>query len=445
VLAVRLYSFVRKTIIDAVRIVTSRQRLKQFLGISLYRNALYLLTSNLLVPATGFVFWIIAARFYTVEDVGIASAIISAAGLVWVISNLGLGAGLVRFLAHSRESASRMINTCFTITGLASIIISGIFLAGLSIWSPELLFLQQTPIYLAAFIVFAVCNVLSRMVDSPFISQRQAGFTLARSLVFGLLRLPLLVLLAVFFHSFGIFASWGLSLAVAATISIFFFLPRVQPRYRPFPAISRKVVNEIVPFSLANHISGLFWYLPISILPIMVLNLLGAEANAYFYIAWTVGNVLASVPMAASSSLFAEGSHDEQRLASDTWRSLKLTFLILVPAVILIIAIADKLLLLFGASYSQSGATLLRILALSTLPLAINYIYLSMKRVQKKLAVMIELSAFIGVATLGLSYWLLHWIGINGVGLAWLGSQGITAAVIVISFLRKQPSLRRKR
>ena len=195
-------------------------------------------------------------------------------------------------------------------------------------------------------------------------------------------------------------------------------------------------------FSFANYFTNLLWFIPSLILPIVVLNVLGAELNAYFYIAWAVGGVLATIPLATSMSLFAEGSYDEQRLGANTWRSLKLTFLILVPAAILMLVIADKLLLLFGSSYSESGTVLLRIVILSAFPIAINYIYLSMKRVQKKLAVLIELSAFIAIATLALSYVLLPRMGINGVGIAWLGSQGVVAVGIVISFLVRRPLVR---
>jgi len=251
----QLFSFVQKTTSEAVRIITYRLRLKHFLSISLYRNAIYLLIFNLSVPATGFIFWLLAARFYAAEDVGVASAIVAAMGLIVVLSNAGFGSGLVRYLVHSGERPDQMVNTTFTITGFASIIISGIFLAGLSLWSPTLLFLRQSTLYIAAFIVFTLVATLARMADWPFIAWRRAGFVLARGIIFGILRLPLIVLLASFFHSFGIFASWGLSLAVAFLISVFFFLPRVQLGYRTLPTISRSVVSKIARFSFAVHSS----------------------------------------------------------------------------------------------------------------------------------------------------------------------------------------------
>jgi O-antigen/teichoic acid export membrane protein len=442
VLKVKLVSFIQKTITDIIGIVTSRQRIKQLLGNSLYRNALYLLFTNIVTPATGFVFWIIVARVYKTEDVGIASALISALGVIWLVANLGLGAGIVRFLPQAGNKSSAMINTVFTTTGLASIIVSGVFVAGLSFWSPKLLFLQHDFIYLFAFIAFAVCNGLMMMSDWPFIAYRKSNFTLVKGLVFGLLRLPLVIPLVAVFGASGIFASWGLSTLVSFAVSVFLFLPRVQPDYRPFPFISRSVLSDILPYSLANNVSGLLWYLPTSILPIMVLNLVGTEANAYFYIAWIVGGVLTAIPIAASSALFAEGSHNERELSQHFWRSIKLTFLILIPSVIVVIAIADKLLLLFGSSYSSSGVTLLRILALSALPMSINYLYMALNRVQKNLKMLISLSSFIMVASLAFSYWLLPLMGVNGAGLAWLGSQTIIAIAIIIGFLMRRPLLR---
>jgi len=64
------------------------------------------------------------------------------------------------------------------------------------------------------------------------------------------------------------------------------------------------------------------------------------------------------------------------------------------------------------------------------------------KRVQKKLAVLIGASAFTAIATLALSYVLLPRMGINGAGIAILGSHGIVAVAIVVNSLGKRPAVR---
>jgi len=435
--------FIKDTVSDAVKTLTTREGLKSLYGVSLYRNAFYLMVNNLALPATGFVFWIIAAHVYSNEQVGIASALISAEGLIWLFSNLGLGSGLIRYLPKAKESSNRMINTVFTMTGLASIIVSGVFIAGLSFWSPKLLFLEHNYWYFFAFIAFAVVNTLETISDSAFIAYRRSNFALAKGLTFGLLRLPLVVAFVLVFNASGIFTSWGFATA-AALILGFLVLPRVLTEYHPVPVLDKDVLVQILGYSFVNQLSVLLWYVPTSVLPLMVLNILGTEANAYFYIAWTLGSVLAAVPMGFSSSLFAEGSNAEKYITLNTFRALKITFLILVPAVILMEVFAGKLLLLFGGSYSQNGATLVRILALSSFPLAVNYIYMSMLQVQRRLRILLSLSGSIAVITVVGSYVLIRVMGINGAGLAWLGGQTIVAAVIVIGFFLKQSSLKRK-
>lgn len=425
---------------DVVKTATSKERLKRLFHIPLYSNALYLMITSAATALLGFVFWIIVARFYPPEDVGLASAAIAAIGLLSLFSYLGLGAGLIRFLPGSGKDANSMINTVFTIGALASILAAFIFVAGLGFWSPALLFLRQNSIYLVTFFLFTIAFTLSYLADNTFIARRQANFVLARGLIFGILRLPLPILLAAFFHFFGILASWGISLAVAFLFSILLFLPRAQPGYRPFFAFNRRALNDMLHFSFANYMGSLFWTAPAMVLPIMVVNLLGAEPNAYFYIAWSVSSVLAMIPTAASTSLFAEGSHEEDKLRPNVRRSLKMVFIILVPAIILVLAFADKLLLLFGSSYSENATTLLRILTISALPLAINLVYLGIKRVEKKLKVIVSLSVFAAVATLGLSYLLLPRMGINGVGIAWLVTQGTIALVIAASWLKRRIS-----
>jgi O-antigen/teichoic acid export membrane protein len=388
----------------------------------------------------GFVFWIIVARFYPAEDVGLASAAIAATGLLALFSYLGLGAGLIRFLPGSGKDASSMINTAFTVGVLASLLAISIFVAGLGFWSPSLLFLRQDPLYLGVFYLFSIIFTLSYLVDNALIARRRANYVLVRSLVFGILRLILPVILVVFFDFFGIFSSWGISMVVAFLLCILLFLPRAQPGYRPSFTFNRKVLSDMLNFSAANYVTSLFWSAPVMVLPIMVVNLLGAELNAYFYIAWSVSSVLAMVPTAASTSLFTEGSHEEKNLRPNIWRSLKMVFVILVPLVILVLVLADRLLLLFGSGYSENATALLRILTASTLPLAINLIYLGIIRVEKKLKTLIGLSIFAAVVTLVLSYVLLPRMGINGAGIAWLVSQSTITLWIVAGWLKGRTS-----
>ncbi len=175
------------------------------------------------------------------------------------------------------------------------------------------------------------------------------------------------------------------------------------------------------------------------VFPIMVLNMLGAEANAYFYVAWAIGGVLTMIPMSVSTSLFAEGSYDGGQLKSIVTRSLKMTGMLLCPAVVLVLVLADKLLLLFGGAYSESATSLLRILALGAVPACVNAIFIGIKQVQKGLKALVSLTAFMAVVTLGLAFLLVPSMGIEGAGIGWVVGQTASATLVVlVSGLRRR-------
>ncbi len=412
-----------------------KDRIRKLLRVSLYRNAGYLMLASGVNSLAGFVFWAVAARLYPAEGVGLAAAAISAIGLLALLSTLGMDYGLIRFLPGSGDKAKNILNSCFTLSGLVSVALAVIFLAGLKLWSPALLRIQQNPVFFISFVIFALAAVYRVFAERTFIAGRRAGFALTQGLVFNLLRFIPLVALAPLFNVFGIFASWGIGLGLAVIVSIPFLIPRVQPGYHPAPMIDRKSIGNMMHFSFANYGANIFWAIPILCLPLMVVNLLGAEANAYFYVGWALGYLLVSIPVTVSFSLFAEGSHSEEQLGHNIDRSLRL-LLVLVPVIAIVFLAGERVLALFGSAYAENATTLLWVLAVSAIPVGLNHTYFTVKRVQKRMRGVIGLSAFIAVVTMVLSYLLLPRVGIIGAGIGWLIPQAIVAVAITPSLFR---------
>jgi O-antigen/teichoic acid export membrane protein len=428
----------KKLAVDVFRIITSLDRVRALWHNPLYSNAIYIMSANVANAVVGFVFWIVAARLYSTEEVGQASALLSAAALLAMLSGLGFGYGLIRFLGSSKNPVT-LINSSFAVVASVSVAAAVIFIVGPGLWSPAVVSIRHHPAHLAVFVLAVPVVALAGLMDNAFIARRIARYVLAKNLIFNVLRLVLPVVLAASLHSFGIFASWGAAVFVSLLFGMFLFLPRAQSGYRPSLSLDRRAVGETLRFSFANYLGDLFSSAPVLILQsILIVRLLGSESNAYFAIAWTVGSILSTIPASASMSLFAEGSHDEGRLGQRVRQSLKMTFLILTPAVILVMLLADKLLLVFGPQYSQNAATLLRLVAVSTFPWAVNSLYFGMKRVMREMGIVIFLIVLAGVITIGLSYWLLPREGITGVGIAWLVSQSVIASVVLIQWVMRR-------
>ena len=69
----------------------------------LVRNSLYLMLNSGLQATAGLVFWVISARLFSVNDVGLATALFSAMGIVAFAALLGLNSTVVRYLPRSTE------------------------------------------------------------------------------------------------------------------------------------------------------------------------------------------------------------------------------------------------------------------------------------------------------------------------------------------------------
>jgi O-antigen/teichoic acid export membrane protein len=419
-----------KVIAEAIDIITSREKLKQTATTPLYSNAFYLMLNTAITSLLGFFFWMIVARFYTEAEVGFSSAIISAISLLALISLVGFNVSLVRFLPHA-DKPQALINSCYTLSGLISLVIAGICVAGVGFWSPALAFVKQNAIFTAAFVVFALLWTLSSLVDSTFVAGRRAGFVLSKNTIYSVLKLPLPILFVPFFHTFGIVASWGIALAVALAVSIFLFLPKVHDSYKPVPTLRFSLLKDMWRYSGGNYLANLFMTCPSFILPLMVVNILSAEQNAYFYIGWMIAGLLFAIPLAVSTSLFAEGSHFEDKLKENVIRSLKFTYLLLVPAVIVLVLVGKWLLLAFGQSYSANALHLLWVLSLSSLPSALSYIYTGILQVTGRIKELIAIWGFIALGTLLVSYLVMPATGIVGISYAWLGAQTIVAIYVL--------------
>jgi 2-polyprenyl-3-methyl-5-hydroxy-6-metoxy-1,4-benzoquinol methylase len=231
----------------------------------------------------------------------------------------------------------------------------------------------------------------------------------------------------------GIFSAWGISTVVALCIGSFFLLPRLHLVDRLVPTFNLPVIGRMMKYSLSNFSVNLLWMSPGLLLPLLVTNILGVQANAFFAIGWAMASIILMIPMGISMALFAEGCHEKDQLTDHVNRGALLMLLLIIPVIFIIWLAGEKLLLIFGTAYSQNAIQLLRLLAISAAPAGINYLYLSVSRVQKRMMGTIWLSGFIATTTLVMSYVLLPERGIEGVGLAYLIAQ--TMPFPVVSFL----------
>jgi O-antigen/teichoic acid export membrane protein len=165
---------------------------------SLYTNSFYLMAANVINAAFGFLFWTLAARLYPPQEVGLAAAAVSAAGLVAMLAVLGLDHAVVRFLPRAADAPQGLINSSLTIGTAAPLALSLVFIAGLGLWSPALLPLRQSPVFVAGLTVAAVCATVSALLGGVFLARKRAELVFAQAAIFNITRVLFAVILVEF-------------------------------------------------------------------------------------------------------------------------------------------------------------------------------------------------------------------------------------------------------
>ena len=398
---------------------------------SLYRNSIYLMSSTGVMAIFGFFFWIINARLYSAEQVGIGTTLISIMTLISSFSLLGLGNSLIKYIPTS-DKKNKKINTSFTLVGLTSIFISIFFLVFLKTFSPRLLFVRENIIFSLLSILFIAFSSLNIISESVFIAYRSSKFVLIKNTISSIVKIILPIFL-VALGAYGIVVSMGIAVSVAFLVSLVFLILRFN--YLPKPIIDRIVVKRMIEFSLGNYIAGFIGGLPVMVLPILITNSIGAKFSAYFYLDMMIANLLYIIPFATSQSLFAEGSYGEIELKVHLKKAIKIISIIIIPAIIVTFLFGKYILLAFGKEYSSEGVIFLQILAISGVFISINCIGNSIFYIKHRIKLMILVN-FIGASTiLSLSIIFMH-NNLLGIGVAWMLGQGISS-VIYLLFIKK--------
>ncbi|MFN2270894.1 MAG: glycosyltransferase, partial [Anaerolineae bacterium] len=411
------------------------KRLAALMNQSLFTNAGYLLGVNMLNAAAGFVFWSLASRLYTPGEVGTASAVISAIGIVSGIAGLGVSIGLVRVLPES-QTPTRLLNTALTFNTGTAVLSSIVFLVGLPLWSPSLIPLQETVLYAFGFVIYTVIMTLGIILQAVPIARRQSLYAFIHTCVASIGRLVLLIPL-MSLGVLGMVSSTLLALLVTIVIDLAIILPKVENGYRLRAEFSWQDLSSIIPYSAGSYIELLLTQTPQMVLPLIALETFGTASSGYTYIAWMLGTLLISPGMAVATSAFAEGSNSPHSLESALSQATRLSLILTLPAAAIVGFAATWILLLFGPSYAQGASGLLRWLAATAPVVVLVRIYFTRIRVQKRIGWSIVLNSIVATTTVVAAVILMPSFGLSGIGIGWLTGNCLVAATAIID-IRKE-------
>ncbi len=403
-------------------------KLKNYYRDPLYKNSFYILLNSITAALFGVIFWFIAARLYSSEDVGLATALISSVVIIVNLSGFGLNTGLIRFLPGSTEK-TQLLSSVW-IVSIAGVLIFGfIFLAGIDIFYPGMKFLMD-PWVIVIFILLLIFQMSSGLFSNTLLALRKAEYSYAQGMGLGL-RIILLIPLT-FAGVLGIFGSLGIAYFSSFSMGLF-ILYRMKIFIKP--VLKKNLLNDILHFSITNYIVDFLVMAQSFILPIFILNNIGAKEAAYFYVAFSIAVLLYAVPTSVFMSMFIEGSYGEP-LRKNMIKSLIIVGAIIVPLGLAMYFFGDILLSLFSREYSQNAYEVLKLLTLSAAFVTLNSLFIAVKKVQKNIKPLIAVNALLFFLIVLFSYVLIPQ-GILGVGIGWIAAQGTTAIVVGVMMWRE--------
>jgi O-antigen/teichoic acid export membrane protein len=398
----------------------------------LFRNGYALIASTGITSVLGLLYWAIAARFYGTEAVGLNSMAISVMIFMSGIAQINLQETMIRFIPQAGKKTLRLVVSAYALVIGLSIITGIVFCLGVALWSPALAFLISSPDTILWFTCAIIFWSLFVVEDSVLVGLRQALWIPLENAIFSVLKIGLLILLAAALPQTGIFMSWTVAVAVIIVPINFLIFRRLIPNHTAtaHPTTTPIRMRQLSKYIAGNYVAALLSNMASALLPLIITQMAGAEANAHFYLAWIVAGALQIITANMATSLTVEAATNSANLAEYRRRALSGIARLLVPLVVLVIVFAPLILRLMGPSYLAEGTLLLQLLAVAAIPNLYTMLYIGLARVQNRIAGIIAVYGANALFVLGLSTLLLPSLGISGVGFAWVISQTVIALAL---------------
>jgi O-antigen/teichoic acid export membrane protein len=384
----------------------------------------------------GIVFWMVATRLYTQEQVGLAAALISAMTTISYFCQMNLSSYLTRFLPGAGTGAGRLIVQAYALAGLVSALVAVVFATGVGSVAEPLEILGGNAGLMAVFVAATVLWSIFALQDAVLSGLRRATLVPTSNTVYAVVKIGLLLVVSGFALSSpqGIFFAWIVPL-LPIVVVVNALIYRGLPHTRHGGGERRLDLRSASRFWGWDFLGSLALGAAFGLAPLMITAAAGVAATASYHLAWSFTYSIYLIGRAMSTSLVAEGATDPIRLRRLIADSLGHALLLISGGVAFILVFAPQIMGLFGPGYVQDGAPVLRLLALSCLPWAVTTIYCAAARVRRQTRAVAVLQIGTLFLFAAVSAPLVGGYGAQGVAIGWLVAHTTVCLGIVLRVL----------
>jgi O-antigen/teichoic acid export membrane protein len=389
-------------------------------------NSLALIATKVATLGLGFLFWLLAARVFRPEQVGLAAGVVAAALLCVQLALLGVGSAVIAMFPAHRESPGRLLDTALTTSLLSGAAVGLGFAAVAAGAFGELGIVGTRPAYLALFVAMSALGTAGVVLDQISTTLRRGDQALSRGVLNGALSLAAVAALAAVSGagSMALFACWVLGVAAACALGGV-QLRRAIARYRYRPKLERSLARRLIAVGLPNHALTLADRAPGLLLPVLVTELLSPTANAYWYAVWMMAWVVFVIPVQVGMTLFSEASHRPEAIDTLVRHAVRWSLGLGLAAAAALAVVGGLVLTLLGARYAAAGTEPLRVLVWGLVPMCFVQAYYARCRAAMRLREAVATAVVGGTLTVAVATAAGVASGLTAMALAWVAVQAL--------------------
>jgi O-antigen/teichoic acid export membrane protein len=401
-------------------------RARRLRGDSVIRNSVSLIANLVISAACSYGAFVLVARLYSVQAVGLSATAISLGAFVVSLTQLGTNYSIPRFLPVSNHRVA-VINTALTATLLAALF-GGIIALVLPV--ADKLFALGGAFFVLAFLLATCVQTGEAVLGTVLIADRSSGTMTRANTIPNLIRLAA----PAAFMFMGALGSY-VARFVSDIMAFFMFggiLARRGHRFRL--AFDLTATRDLRSFSFGMYVVGTLGRLPLVVLPIVTLERFGVSQTAFWSVGITVATLLYQLPGMIGQALLPEAVQRPSERRRLLYRSALMTLGIVIPVLLIAYLAAPLGLKFFGAKYVVGSLGTLRWLIISGFITILNYPSSTILILAKKTVSLsiIETGTLITVLALAIS-WARNG---EGVAISWVVGDIVgTALTFVCAYL----------
>ena len=306
--------------------------------------------------------WVLAARVLTPAELGTATAFVSAFLLVSGITELNLGVGLLRWLPAAGPRSGVLL-----VRGLGAIAVLSAAVAALYLLLPGSGIIVDAvtggpggdrAAGVAVFVLASVLYALFQQQDFVLVGLRRPWWAPARTVLFALGRLGVLLAAGASLTTTLVVASWVVPTAACVLLVTGQAWLLAHRRHRAGGAGVLPSRREVTGFLGPTYVGQMATSVLLNQIPLLVVLRFGPAEGGAFFLVWQAVSVVDVVAMYFATSMAAGIARDPGRAAEISRTTLRRLLLLVVPALAVGAAVAGPALSLFGPGYAGEAPVL---------------------------------------------------------------------------------------